>query len=436
MDLPEGVRQFVECWLSAVPRGYRAHFDANAAGGEQRQPVVGRMQAACVTPRQREVSHVFVPGVRQDSPVPERLLPFVLGFFAIAATLLGWAFLAASPIANESRTISLPSVPASSVRSVAYAVPEGGRDVLYVRSIDGGKPRAIASFAVPYGFDSFRAHGMASPTGDTVAVISVIDPLAGKGQLTFVHLADEARMETVTEIDAQGPLAWSAHGTHLATTHTAAATDGSRVDVTIVQVDASTGETAALAEFDSVFQAVPVGYSIDGARLFVVVIDQSGSTLFAVRQDGEAERVASLATGRTRDWSLSPDGSRLAYVEFTTSGRRGYAGRTLVVATGSIIPSEGTGNEYGATWRPGSPIPDFGGPGGTIRLSDPSLANQYVFPSSWAPDGSTMVATIYSAASDRGVTPSESLELVTTTSRERLADQAGARFFGWVVNLD
>lgn len=379
---------------------------------------------------------MFVPGVRQDSPVPERLLPFVLGFFAIAATLLGWAFLAASPLANESTSISLPSVPAASIRSIAYTAPEAAWDHLYVRSMDGGKPRVVASFPIPYGFDAFRARGAASPLGNQVAVVSVADPMASKGHLTLVHLPEGARTEVDAELDSQGPLAWSADGTHLATTHTTAASDTSRADVAIIQVDAATGSASQAAEFDEVFQAVPVGYSIDRERLLVVVIDQSGSSLYAVREGGRVQRLASLAAGRTRDWSLSPDGSRLAYIEFTATGERGYAGRTIVVATGSVLASAATANEYGAAWRPGSAIPDFGGPGGTIRLSDPSAAAQYVFPSSWAPDGSAMVATIYSAGSDRGASPSDSLELVTSTSRERLADQPGARFFGWVANLD
>lgn len=379
---------------------------------------------------------MFVPGVRQGSPVPERLHPFVLGFLAIAATLLGWAFLAASPLANESASISLPSVPAASVRSVAYTASEASWDHLYVRSIDGGNPRVIASFPIPYGFEAFRARGAASPLGNQVAVVSVADPMASRGHLTLVRLPSGARTEVDASIDSQGPLVWSADGTHLATTHTTSDSDASRVDVAIVQIDALSGAATVSAEFDNVFQAVPVGYSIDRDRLLVVVIDQSGSSLYAVRAGGAYQRLASLAPGRTRDWSLSPDGSRLAYVEFTATGERGYAGRTLIVATGSVIASEATGNQYGATWRPGSAVPDFGGPGGTIRLSDPSAAGQYVFPSSWAPDGSAMVATIYSAGTDRGASPSESLELVTSTSRERLADQPGARFFGWVANLD
>ncbi|MEP7217104.1 MAG: hypothetical protein ABI782_12690, partial [Anaerolineaceae bacterium] len=196
----------------------------------------------------------------------------------------------------------------------------------------------------------------------------------------------------------------------------------------------ATGTNQVLTRFENALDVVPVGYSLDGGRLFVVVVDQSGSTLWAER-DGRTQRVATLGPGRTRDWSLSPDGARLAYIEAVGAGERAYVGRTRIIATGAVTSAVATANQFGVAWLPGSQVPDFGGPGGSLRLSEDPSGSAYVVPQRWSPDGSTLVGIVYSSANDRAGAVAPSIEFVTPTSRTRLSEEPGASFLGWVRDL-
>src|SRR5688572_5312290 len=70
----------------------------------------------------------------------------------------------------------------------------------------------------------------------------------------------------------------------------------------------ATSETSAL---------FPVGFAKTGDGLYYVAIDESaGSRLFeADLITGLSKFVAALSLGLTRDWSMSPDGTKVAYLE-------------------------------------------------------------------------------------------------------------------------
>ena len=70
----------------------------------------------------------------------------------------------------------------------------------------------------------------------------------------------------------------------------------------------ATSETSAL---------FPVGFAKTEASIYYVMIDESaGSRLFEVDlATGVSDFVTTLSLGLTRDWSLSPDGTKVAYLE-------------------------------------------------------------------------------------------------------------------------
>jgi Tol biopolymer transport system component len=170
-------------------------------------------------------------------------------------------------------------------------------------------------------------------------------------------------------------------------------------------------------------------------------VDPRGSNLYS-EQGGKSELVAEISPGRTRDWALSPDGSRLAFIDILSGGARAYVGRTLVIATGAITTLPAEKNHVGASWVPGSPLPSFGGPGGAWQLTDPAPDAAYLVPEDWSPDGSYLVATVYAETSDRTSRPASALELIKRESdgeestRLRFSDAQGAAFLGWVRNLN
>lgn len=369
--------------------------------------------------------------------------PILFGATVISVMLAAWAALGPSSISNESSSVAPPVSP-SLVHSVAYTLPLGASDGVYVRPLDASGPgQLVASFPSRFGL---HARGSASPRGDRLAIVSTTAVGSTYARLTLLQLPTGAaplppeavKREAPGTIDYLSTISWSRDGATVVATRTATPDATGRSSVAILEFDAASLASTTLATFENVYGAAPVGFSIDGQALFVVVTDQSGSNLWAVRS-GRTQKLAALSPGRTRDWSLSPDGSRLAYVDILGSGERAYAGKTLVIATGSVIDSNLSMNELGPAWQPGSQVPDFGGPGGNVQLAQVSSNGPapYVVPASWSPDGSTLAATVYSAVNGgAGTITTATIELVTAGHRVALSTANGAQVLGWVQDVN
>lgn len=359
---------------------------------------------------------MFAPQARPSLHAPLSLTPFLIPLAAVVAVLVVWAALMARPTGIE---IAVgPVVAPEDVRSVAYGIPEGGRDVVYVRRADGaGAPRAIAAFPAAL---NVHIRGAAAPTADRLAVVH----LPGFGEaatLTLLDIGTGAQLTVAADAEYLTGFAWSPGGDRLAF---AARGAGGVAEVREALV--ATGATSTIASFSDALRVTPVGYDAGGKRVFVVVLDRGGSALWQVG-DGAVRRIARLSPGMTRDWVLSPDRSRLAFVESLGAGERSYAAKMLTIATGTVREMGLAGDQLGAAWRPGALLPDFGGPAGSIALSNG--AGSYVVPLEWSPDGAMLVATVVGP----GTGGEEAVEVLTGEWRARLAD-GPAWFLGWVRN--
>jgi hypothetical protein len=353
------------------------------------------------------------------------LTPWIFGVVAVLVTIVAWAGLARSSTSPDRNYAAALPDPAT-VNAVAYAQPVGDSDVIYTQPIAGGEPRYVAAF--PYTF-SLHARGSASPDAKTLAVLHVGDAPGALAVLSLVAADTGATRTVETQLDYLSPLAWSFDGTHLAAVR---GIDGSDRGASVFEIDATTATAREVARFATALEVVPVGYSVDGDRLFIVVIDQSGSNLW-VEKGSKVSRVASLSSGLTRDWSLSPDGARLAYIErLGAGGERSYAGRVLTIATGAIAATVLPGDQLGTAWRPGAAMPDFGGPSGSLRLTE-GADGSYVVPMRWAPDGVHLAAAVFTADSTAPAQTRQSVEIVSADRRIQLAEGANVQFFGWVT---
>lgn len=362
----------------------------------------------------------ILPGFRRWRPIA----PVILAVVAIAATVGAWAVAMPAPVSTDG--VAAPSIPAAAIRSVAYIEPDSRArlDTLLVRDAGlQGEPRELARF--PYTFAGLHARGSASPGGNLVAVLWVDGSRGAGANLSLVSL-DGAVRTVEGAFEYLSPIAWASDGSRLA-----AVAGGGPGELVVQEVDVAPGAVTEAARFTNVFQAVPIGYSLDGSRLFIVVVDQSGSNLW-VRRGGTLERVAELSPGRTRDWALSPDGSRVAFIDILSASSRNYVGKTLTIATGSVTALPAGRNQVGAAWQPGNPLPVFGGPGGSLQLADPSPDAAWVIPLAYAPLGDYVAVSVVGATSDPTARPPVSIELATPASRVRLTDTPGASFVGWV----
>lgn len=370
---------------------------------------------------------MLVPGVRHGLHIPRSLVPAFLAMLAVVAGVVAWAVVSSRNTGTE--IASTQVAPAAAVRSIAYTVPADGADLLMVRkALPEATPETVAS--IPH-FPGLHARGAASPLGDRVAILSVTSGVYAS--LSVVNLLARETAVLPGSFDYLSALAWAPDATRLAAVQTST-DEGARV-ARVLEVDLVAGEPRVVAEFRNAFTVAPVGYSVDGSRLFMVVVDETGSHLWE-RRAGQVNRLAELSPGRTRDWALSPGGSRLAFIDVLGAGSRTYVGRTLTIATGGITTQPARADQFGAAWAPGSPVPVFGGPGGALALEDPGAGGAYVVPLDWAPAGDMWVSTVVVPGADRTVRAEQFLELQTMQTRERIADEPGATFLGWVRDLD
>lgn len=373
---------------------------------------------------------MYAPRTQQGFHAPRSLAPVLLGLFAVLATLAAWAVFSTRSTSNESSYAGSVRPAPASVGSVAYGVSRNGFEYVYVRRADGSAPpRLVARFEVL----NWRLRGTASPMADRLALVRA-DSIEGRtGRLTLLAIATGESIEAPLIVDYPTELAWSPDGTRLAAVRTASGGEG-RTGAAVLEYSAAAGAMKEVAFFEGALTVAPVGYTIDGERLLAVVVDQSGSSLWAVNA-GTAERLVRFSPGPTAQWSLGPDGSRLAFIDRIGVGGRTFAGKVLVIATGTVTEAPAKADQVGAAWRPGAAVPDFGGPGGSLQLTSPQ-PDGYVIPVRWSPDGQSLVAAIYTPAASGSPDLAPAFELVTAVRRTRLAEEDGAVPFGWVSNLD
>ena len=383
---------------------------------------------------------MIFPGVRRRSfHVPDSAIPVALGASAVCLTIAAWAIWSPSP-AGLDNAFTAGARP-NNMRSVAYTVPGPVTDDIVVRPAAGvGLPKVVATFPSS-GLTNVHARGVASPLGEHIAV-QWVPAFATVANLSVIDLSGPSpviREAAGITIDPLSPIAWSHDGTRFAVLRTDRTAN--EESTTVLEIDLATLIATPIARYTGVLDVAPVGYSFDNQDLFVAVVDQKGSNLHSVGP-GRSEIVAELSPGRTRDWSLSPDGARLAFIDILGGGSRTFVGRTLILATGQITTLPAERNQFGAAWLPGSPSPGFGGPGGDWQLTDPGAEGVVLVPNAWSPDGDYLVATLNTTVSGAGPAAPPVIELIsreTATAqsvRVRISEASGAAFLGWVADLD
>ncbi len=363
---------------------------------------------------------------RAEHPFPGSIRSGALCLVLVTSLLMIWAAFMARPISDEH---PLTTATRADLRSVAYVVPGDSVDWIYSQPLAGGDARPLVAFPVPFGV---HLRGLVSPGGDLIAVLRVASAAAG-GQLTLVSASDGATRDVSGAFAYTSQLAWSHAGDKVAVVRD----DGRTVAEVIVAPQpgqASTGDHFVLSAgtFPGALEVVPVGYSLDDAGLFIVVLDLDGSTLWR-SAGGGLSKVGLLSTGPTLHWALSPGGDRLAYIDrLGVGGERTFAGRTFVIATREVIKAAGSSDQLGAVWRPGAGTPDFGGPGGSLRLDDGG-AGLSVVPLAWSGDGLALIASV---APEGREGEAARVEILHDEYRRPLALEPGIQFLGIIRDYE
>jgi Tol biopolymer transport system component len=166
-------------------------------------------------------------------------------------------------------------------------------------------------------------------------------------ELWVATMTNDAPSRLADGLDLLVPPMWTPDGSSLVYRRS---TNGNQ---TLAMMDSNGGEEriVAYSETEALF---PVGFVSDsGELLYVGLNDSDGSHLYRVElATGVATQIGTLSPGLTREWSLSPDGTRLAYLDIAFSetqiASQAYA---MEVATGTTTPI--TSNDevaFGPIW--------------------------------------------------------------------------------------
>jgi Tol biopolymer transport system component len=163
-------------------------------------------------------------------------------------------------------------------------------------------------------------------------------PIPGPDAAAQLWLADARTTDhpalLASNVDLLVPAVWSRDGSNVVFRRSGGKADGTYQLVT-VSVSGGSQTVVVSSAGDALF---PIGYSADAGRFYFVRLRDDGSYFSSLDIASGAEtQIAQLSDGLTRDWDLSPDGGRLAYlaIDLGASDATSHA-KVLDIASGAV----------------------------------------------------------------------------------------------------
>ena len=283
--------------------------------------------------------------------------------------------------------------------------------------------------------------GAVSPAGGRVALLVVPPGARDPGAETQLLISDGGPPRVVAEgLDLRGGLAWAADGRELFARRTLPGPDGGRrFQLIVLDFGGGAGADApverTLLERGDTGGLYPVGRAAGGPA-YAVAVGAGGSALIAI---GGAVSVLPFAAVVTREWSLSPGGSRLAYTE-----QRGMSLRVMVLdldgpglRTAQAVEPGPAGGSASPVWGPGGTLYaghfGAGAGGGEIRSAGVRVAAAvagFDLPVGWSPDGAYLALRSFDGTGP-GDPGAEGVALLGPDGASQVVTGDGLRILGW-----
>jgi Tol biopolymer transport system component len=262
------------------------------------------------------------------------------------------------------------------------------------------------------------------------------------------------RHRTRLAADADLPVApvWSPDGS--AVVFRRSAGSDSNGSFQIVKVTTAGVETTLLDTTDGV---LPVGFAPDGS-LYFARLSTGGTDLGVVRPDGSVtSTVAHLSDDFARDWHLSPDGSRLAYLAPGQAGDKiSYHSVVIDLNPGTAVSRSlaasafaptNQSDEFNPIWRPdgggvtvgrlapyagsGSPVLQMALAGGPTTSALAAPPRGFDVPLSWSPDVAYLAVRFFEG--DSVTNPGRSWVTVVGSdgARRTVSSNSDVEVLGW-----
>jgi Tol biopolymer transport system component len=364
-----------------------------------------------------------------------------IAYWLLALAGIGLLVLLLLSFLLEARPSSSVPATSSGPGRVAYFEFGVGADTLWLVSPNEPSQREKL-FSVGHARE-FGVVPSLSPDGRTVAFSALPannpapSPDAPAG-LWFADLSRDAEPRLLTQtVDLRVPAVWAPDGASVVFRRSDA--DG----YALIALPAGGGDERVLARSDAATALFPVGFSPDASRFYQVSLDASGSRLVAIDvASGRQTEFALLAPGLTRDWSLSKDGSKLAFLSMSfTSEAVNARAFVLDLETALLTPvTDAAVNAFGPVWASDSTLLvgtlRAGGTSALVRFDGttttalPSTTRGFDVPLGFARDGRSYLVRAFSGAS--AVAPGvATLTLVDENGGRQVIAAGDVTFAGW-----
>lgn len=347
-----------------------------------------------------------------------------LAFAAMVIAILPVAAVLVTGVPGDGRHTAFAAAPSGNYVVVATSAED--HDIISIAGVEDAdfREEILRIDRLP----GFASTGTVSPDGRLLGLV-VVDggsPARPEASLVVVDLETAEARWLLSGVDPLQRPVWRPDSQAMVAVRSTSSAAGAAVDVIVAPVDGK--EPGTLVSASRVLGVYPVGFDADDA-LISVRIDGAGSTVLR-----GPEPIAHLTEFITRDWTLSPDGSQLAYIIVDQSQGLRYVPAVVSLEQGGAAvaaQSVGPGTEaLGTAWAPGSPSATFGvEPGSGAGVSAQASAG-FDIPLGYSPEGNALAVRHWTGGSfdEPG---DATYQVVTPEGRVPLPGVS--RFFGWAT---
>ena len=340
-----------------------------------------------------------------------------------------------------------PTAPPLLETALLYSGFESSQDTIWLAPLSNlREPQTIV--VIPHASE-WGISASLSPDGQQVAYVvlppTVLDPgraADDQAEVWVLPLAGGEPELLASGADVRSAPIWSPDGGSLVFQRF----DRQRNVPALFRVNLQDKVVSPLASLEGATSVFPVAYGPRGDPFYAVRIAEGDTEVLAISTvEGSMLTIATIADGVARDWQLSPDGRRMAFVEQAAGG--GWKLWVLDLEDGSLLRLEAEGlptdrELFSPVWHPGQGLITLGtAPGddgnGVLSLSLsggaaeqlPGPEQGFDVPLAWSPQGDLLVVQEFA---EFPVRHRPRLRLIAPDGqRQVLADEAEVTFIGW-----
>lgn len=180
---------------------------------------------------------------------------------------------------------------------------------------------------------------------------------------------------------------------------------------------------------------VPAGYDREGKQLIVARLSAAGVALLRIGAGGMQSAPLVVGASPGRDFAISPDARRVAYLE---EGGSAAATRVRIVDLQLGRADTQPDGAVGLAWRSnGALVTGFAGDQALVRSEDGTVLYQpqphsFAQPLAWSPSGRRLALRVFTGGSAEQPQAAQDALIDTVGALHPISASGAVRFVGWV----